>query len=50
MAKQFNTAFINENFHNWKKATERFRRHEASECHREAVPYSQLFLRQIFFL
>ena len=37
MAKQFYTAFINEGFHNWKIAIERFRRHEASECHREAV-------------
>ena len=37
MTRRYETAFITEGFQNWKKATERFRRHEAAECHREAV-------------
>ena len=35
--RRYETAFIIEGFQNWKKVTECFRRHEAAECHREAV-------------
>ena len=35
--KHYETAFIVEGFHNWKKAVERFNRHAISECHREAI-------------
>ena len=37
MTRCYETAFITEGFQNWKKATERFRRHESAECHRETV-------------
>ena len=35
--RRFETAFFVEGFQNWKKAVERFRRHEIAECHKEAV-------------
>ena len=35
--KKKERAFITEGYGNWKKAVERFRRHEKSECHREAA-------------
>ena len=35
--KKYDTAFILGGFCNWKKARERFERHEKSESHREAV-------------
>ena len=36
MTKKYDNAFIVDGFNNWKKATERFERHQISECHREA--------------
>lgn len=30
-------AFISDGFKNWKKATLKFREHDNSDCHREAV-------------
>lgn len=34
---QKDQAFIERGFHNWKDATEAFRKHEASSCHQEAI-------------
>ena len=36
MTKKYEDAFILNGFENWKKARERFERHQVSECHREA--------------
>ena len=36
MTKKYDDAFILIGFDNWKKAKERFERHQVSECHREA--------------
>ena len=36
-SKKYDSAFIKEGFCNWKKARERFERHEKSESHKEAV-------------
>ena len=35
--RHFETAFFVVGFQNWKKAVERFRRHEITDCHKEAV-------------
>ena len=35
MTKKYEDAFVT-GFSNWKKAKERFQRHEVSECHKEA--------------
>ena len=37
LTKKFETAFITDGFDNWKKAVEKFERHETSEYHKEAV-------------
>ena len=36
MTKKVEDAFISKGFNNWKKARERFGRHQTGECHREA--------------
>lgn len=36
MTKKVEDAFISKGFNNWKKARERFSRHQTGECHREA--------------
>ena len=36
LSNRHERAFILDGFCNWKKARERFERHQASECHREA--------------
>ena len=36
MTKKYENAFMVDGFNNWKKATERFERHQLSECHKEA--------------
>ena len=38
MTKKYDDAFILNGFDNWKKAEERFKHHQVSECHREAQP------------
>ena len=35
--RKYDSAFILDGFHNWKKGRERLQRHERSECHKEAV-------------
>ena len=35
--RKYDSAFILDVFHNWKKRCERLQRHEHSECHKEAV-------------
>ena len=37
LTKKYETAFISDGFNNWKKAKERFERHQASESHKEAL-------------
>ena len=36
MTKKIEDAFILNGFNNWKKARERFGRHQVGECHKEA--------------
>ena len=36
MTKKVEDAFISKGFNNWKKAREKFGRHQIGECHREA--------------
>ena len=33
------TTFISKGFHNWKRATEHFRSHQSSECHKVAMTF-----------
>ena len=37
LTMKYETAFISDGFNNWKKAKERFERHQASESHKEAL-------------
>ena len=37
LTRRNETAFFVEGFQNWKKAVERFSRHEVADCHKEAV-------------
>lgn len=36
LTKKYDDAFVKEGFNNWKKARERFERHQLSKCHKEA--------------